>query len=56
MSKTRKLRLKLAIAGLAAVAASAVAAGAVAAGAVAAHPLPQAHHALADDGVINSKN
>lgn len=29
---------------------------AIAAGASASHPLPQAHHALADDGVISSRN
>ena len=36
--------------------AAAAAAIAVAAGAASAHSSPAAHHALADDGVVNSKN
>ena len=36
--------------------AAAAAAIAVAAGTASAHSSPAAHHALADDGVVNSKN
>jgi hypothetical protein len=53
MSKTRKRGLNRVAAVLAAAAAAATA---IAAGAPASHPLPPAHHALADDGVVSSRN
>jgi hypothetical protein len=56
MSMTRKRGLNRMIAVLVAATAVAAGASAVAAGAVAAHSQPSAHHALADDGVVNSKN
>ena len=53
MSTTGKRGLIRTVALAAAAAAVAVA---VAAGAASAHSSPAAHHALADDGVVNSKN